>query len=136
MYVTFVFSLGILRITREDYPICYKGMGNSYSSPHQFILGYSYYPELLLYVSSGAKRSNKCRSIECRLLPDPRNPVREWVYWPIMATRPMISIIQIQPMTNGAQCGAVCDKFNDFLFGSKFTVRIDNNPLAYVLSTA
>ena len=31
---------------------------------------------------------------------------------------------------------AVCDKFNDYLYGSKFTVRTDNNPLTYVLTTA
>ena len=27
---------------------------------------------------------------------------------------------------------AVCDKFRDYLIGSKFTVLIDNNPLTYV----
>ena len=32
--------------------------------------------------------------------------------------------------------GAVCDKFRDYLYGSKFTVRTDNNPLTYVLTTA
>ena len=31
---------------------------------------------------------------------------------------------------------AVCDKFNDYLYGSKFKVRTDNNPLTYVLTTA
>ena len=31
---------------------------------------------------------------------------------------------------------AVCDKFNGDLYGSKFTVRTDNNPLTYVLTTA
>lgn len=31
---------------------------------------------------------------------------------------------------------AVCDKFNDYLYGGKFTVRTDNNPLTYVLTTA
>ena len=31
---------------------------------------------------------------------------------------------------------AVCDKFNDYLYGRKFTVRTDNNPLTYVLTTA
>lgn len=31
---------------------------------------------------------------------------------------------------------AVVDKFNDYLYGAKFTVRTDNNPLTYVLSTA
>ena len=31
---------------------------------------------------------------------------------------------------------AVCDKFSDYLYGSKFTVRTDNNPLTYVLTTA
>ena len=31
---------------------------------------------------------------------------------------------------------AVCDKFHDYLYGSKFTVRTDNNPLTYVLTTA
>ena len=30
---------------------------------------------------------------------------------------------------------AVCDKFSDYLYGSKFTVRTDNNPLTYVLTT-
>ena len=30
---------------------------------------------------------------------------------------------------------AVCDKFSDYLHGSKFTVRTDNNPLTYVLTT-
>ena len=30
----------------------------------------------------------------------------------------------------------MCDKFNDYLYGSKFTVRTDNNPLTYVLTTA
>ena len=31
---------------------------------------------------------------------------------------------------------AVSDKFHDYLYGSKFTVRTDNNPLRYVLTTA
>ena len=31
---------------------------------------------------------------------------------------------------------AVCDKFHDYLYGSKFIVRTDNNPLTYVLTTA
>ena len=31
---------------------------------------------------------------------------------------------------------AVCDKSNDYLYGSKFTVRTDNNTLTYVLTTA
>ena len=31
---------------------------------------------------------------------------------------------------------AVCYKFHDNLFGNKFTVRTDNNPLTYVLTTA
>ena len=31
---------------------------------------------------------------------------------------------------------AVTDKFHDYLYGSKFTVVTDNNPLTYVLSTA
>ena len=31
---------------------------------------------------------------------------------------------------------AVCDKFNDYLYGYEFTVRTDNNPLTYVLTTA
>ena len=31
---------------------------------------------------------------------------------------------------------AVTDKFHDYLFGSKFTVRTDNNPLTYVLGKA
>ena len=31
---------------------------------------------------------------------------------------------------------AVCDKFNDYLYGNEFTVRTDNNPLTYVLTTA
>ena len=31
---------------------------------------------------------------------------------------------------------AVYDKFNDYLYGNKFTVRTDNNPLTYVLTTA
>ena len=39
-------------------------------------------------------------------------------------------------MTNGATCRAVCDEFNDHLYGSKLTVRTDNNPLSYVLTTA
>ncbi len=31
---------------------------------------------------------------------------------------------------------AVVDKFHDFLYGGKFTVRTDNNPLTFVLTTA
>ena len=31
---------------------------------------------------------------------------------------------------------AVCDKFHDYMYGNKFTVRTDNNPLTYVLTTA
>lgn len=31
---------------------------------------------------------------------------------------------------------AVCDKLHDYLYGSEFEVRTDNNPLTYVLSTA
>ena len=31
---------------------------------------------------------------------------------------------------------AVCNKFSDCLYGSKFSVRTDNNPLTYVLTTA
>ncbi|XP_073792914.1 retrovirus-related Pol polyprotein from transposon opus [Danio rerio] len=31
---------------------------------------------------------------------------------------------------------AVCEKFHDFLYGAKFTVLTDNNPLVYVLTTA
>lgn len=31
---------------------------------------------------------------------------------------------------------AIVDKFNDYLYGAKFTVCTDNNPLMYVLSTA
>lgn len=31
---------------------------------------------------------------------------------------------------------AVVDKFNDYLYGARFTVRTDNNPLTYVLTTA
>ncbi|CAI5662959.1 unnamed protein product [Oreochromis niloticus] len=31
---------------------------------------------------------------------------------------------------------AVCEKFNDYLYGSSFTVLTDNNPLTYVLTTA
>ena len=31
---------------------------------------------------------------------------------------------------------AICDKFHNYLYGSKFTVRTDNNPLTYVLTTA
>ena len=31
---------------------------------------------------------------------------------------------------------AVCDKFNDYLYGSKFIISIDNNLLTYVLTTA
>ncbi|KAI3376829.1 hypothetical protein L3Q82_000403 [Scortum barcoo] len=31
---------------------------------------------------------------------------------------------------------AVADKFHDYLYGAKFTVRTDNNPLTYVLTTA
>ncbi len=31
---------------------------------------------------------------------------------------------------------AVVDKFHDYLYGAKFTVRTDNNPLTYVLTSA
>ena len=31
---------------------------------------------------------------------------------------------------------AICDKFHDYLYGNKFTVRSDNNPLTYILTTA
>lgn len=31
---------------------------------------------------------------------------------------------------------AVVDKFHDYLYGTKFRVRTDNNPLTYVLSSA
>jgi len=31
---------------------------------------------------------------------------------------------------------AVCDKFQDYLYGHKFTVMTDNNPLTYVLTSA
>ena len=31
---------------------------------------------------------------------------------------------------------SVCDKLHDYLYGNKFTVRTDNNPLTYVLTTA
>lgn len=31
---------------------------------------------------------------------------------------------------------SVVDKFHDFLYGVRFTVRTDNNPLTYVLTTA
>ncbi len=31
---------------------------------------------------------------------------------------------------------AVCEKFHDFLYGTKVTVLTDNNPLVYVLTTA
>ncbi|XP_049329329.1 uncharacterized protein LOC111193656 [Astyanax mexicanus] len=31
---------------------------------------------------------------------------------------------------------AVVDKFHDYLYGARFTVRTDNNPLTYVLTTA
>ena len=31
---------------------------------------------------------------------------------------------------------AVCDKFNDYLYGNELMVRTDNNPLTYVLTTA
>lgn len=31
---------------------------------------------------------------------------------------------------------AVVDKYHDYLYGAKFTVRTDNNPLTYVLTTA
>lgn len=31
---------------------------------------------------------------------------------------------------------AVVDKFHDYLYGAKFTVRTNNNPLTYVLTTA
>ncbi len=31
---------------------------------------------------------------------------------------------------------AIVDKFHDYLYGAKFTVRTDNNPLTYVLTTA
>ena len=31
---------------------------------------------------------------------------------------------------------AVCDKFYDYLYGNRFSVKTDNNPLTYVLTTA
>lgn len=31
---------------------------------------------------------------------------------------------------------AVCEKFNDYLYGSSFTILTDNNPLTYVLTSA
>ena len=31
---------------------------------------------------------------------------------------------------------AVCEKFKDYLYGAKFTVRTDNNPLTYILISA
>ena len=31
---------------------------------------------------------------------------------------------------------AVCEKFHDYLYGSEFTARTDNNPLTYVLTSA
>ncbi len=31
---------------------------------------------------------------------------------------------------------AVVDKFHDYLYGAQFTVRTDNNPLTYILTTA
>ena len=31
---------------------------------------------------------------------------------------------------------AICEKFNDYLYGNKFTVLTDNNPLTYALTTA
>ncbi len=31
---------------------------------------------------------------------------------------------------------AVVDKFHDYLYGAKFTVKTDNNPLTYVLTSA
>lgn len=31
---------------------------------------------------------------------------------------------------------AVCEKFNDYLYGSEFVVLTDNNPLTYVLTSA
>ena len=31
---------------------------------------------------------------------------------------------------------AICEKFNDYLYGCLFEVIIDNNPLTYVLTTA
>ncbi len=31
---------------------------------------------------------------------------------------------------------AVVDKFHDYLYGARFTVRTDNNPLTYILTTA
>lgn len=31
---------------------------------------------------------------------------------------------------------AIVDKFHDYLYGTKFTVRTDNNPLTYVLTSA
>lgn len=31
---------------------------------------------------------------------------------------------------------AIVDKFHDYLYGARFTVRTDNNPLTYVLTTA
>ena len=30
---------------------------------------------------------------------------------------------------------SVCDKFKDYLLGSKFTVFMDNNPLCYIKSS-
>lgn len=31
---------------------------------------------------------------------------------------------------------AICEKFNDYLYGTDFTVITDNNPLTYVLTSA
>ena len=31
---------------------------------------------------------------------------------------------------------SICDKFKDYLYGQRFTVLTDNNPVTYVLTTA